>query len=138
MSSTSRIPAAPDQVPEERKPRLTFRWGQLALAIMLILVGALCLLKYLGWAGVVSGLYGLPSQAHTVTVAQHWSLLYFWGGLLVEVVLIVNLAARLKLDAIGLEGAPKLLARGIAALAIACAGTLGMAFLLNWVGKLLR
>lgn len=113
-------------------------WRQLTLSVVLILIGALCLLKYMGWAGVVSGLYGLPSQVHTVAIAQHWSFVYFWVGLLAEVVLIVNLAIRLKLDAIDLAGAPKLVARGVAALAIAGAGTLGLAFLLNWAGKLLR
>jgi hypothetical protein len=65
-------------------------------------------------------------------------LVYFWGGLLAEAVLTVNLAVHLKLDAIDLDGAPKLVARGIAAVGIAGGGTLGVAFLLNWVEKLLR
>lgn len=134
----SSLPHATTKPPEERPRGGAFRWAQLAITILLILIGALCLLKYMGWAGVVSGQYGLPSQAHTVAVAQRWSFVYFWAGLLAEVVLVVNLAIRLKLDTIDLEGAPKLLARGIAALVIASAGTLGVAFLLNWVGKLLR
>ena len=106
--------------------------------LLLILIGAFSLLKYMGWAWVVSGRYGLPSQAHTVAVAQQWSLVNFWLGLVAEVVLIVYLVVHLKLDTIDLEGAPKLLIRGIAALAIACAGTVGVALLLNWAGKLLR
>ena len=121
-----------------RETREPLHWQQLALSVVLILVGAFCLLKYMGWAGVVSGLSGLPSQAHTVADAQHWSLVYFWVGLLAEVVLIVTLAIRLKLDATDLDGAPKLVARAVAALAIAGVGTLGVAFLLNWAGKLLR
>ena len=69
---------------ERRDPLRPFRWGQLALTIMLVLAGAFCLMKYLGWAWVVSGAYGLPSQAGNVAVARQWSLAYFWAGLLTE------------------------------------------------------
>jgi hypothetical protein len=138
MSLLTRTAMKSHNAPGGRQHGVAFRWGQVAITILLILIGALCLMKYLGWAGVVSGLYGLPSQAHTVATAQHWSFVYFWVGLLAEAVLIVNLAVRLKLDAIDLDGALKLVARGIAALTIAGAGTLGVAFLLSWVGKLLR
>jgi hypothetical protein len=123
--------------PEGRSHAVRFRWVRLAIPVLLILIGAVCLLKYMGWAGVVSALNGLPSHASTVAMAARWGLVYFWGGLLAEVVLVVYLGIRLKLDAIDLEGAPKVLARGIIALAIAGVGTLGAAFLLNCIGKLL-
>jgi negative regulator of sigma E activity len=105
---------------------------------MLVLVGALCLLKYMGWAWVVSGLYGLPSQAEKVAAAQRWSLMYFWAGLLAEAFLIASVTANLRLDNTALTGASKVVARVFGALAIAVVGTLGTAFLLTWVGKLLH
>jgi hypothetical protein len=123
---------------EKRDPLYLFRWGQLALSIILMLVGAFCLLKYMGWAWLVSGLYGLPSQAEKVAAAQRWGLMYFWAGLLVEGSLIASLAASLRLGNTELTGAPKVVARVFGAIAIAVVGTLGTAFLLTWVGKLLH
>jgi hypothetical protein len=103
-----------------------------------MLVGAFCLLKYMGWAGVVSGLFGLPSQAEKVAAAQRWGLMYFWAGLLVEGSLIASLAVSLRLGNTELTGAPKVVAGVFGAIAIAVAGTVGTAFLLTWVGKLLH
>ena len=116
----------------------SLRWGQLALSIALVLVGALCLLKYMGWAWVVSGLYGLPSQAEKVAVAQRWSLTYFWAGLLTEGALITNLAINLRFDNTQLVGVPKAVARVLSSLLIAAIGTLGTAFLLSWFGRMLH
>jgi hypothetical protein len=127
-----------DQASEQRGPFYRFRWGQLALSILLMLVGAFCLLKYMGWAGVVSGLFGLPSQAEKVAAAQRWGLMYFWAGLLVEGSLIASLAVSLRLGNTELTGAPKVVAGVFGAIAIAVAGTVGTAFLLTWVGKLLH
>lgn len=126
------------QASEQLEPLRPFRWGQLALTVLLVLIGALCLLKYLGWAWVVSGAYGLPSQARNVAVARQWSLAYFWAGLLVEGVLIANLAINLRFDNTELTGVPKTMARVLGALVIAAIGTLGTAFLLSWVGRILR
>ena len=125
------------QASEKREPLNLFRWSQLALSIVLVLVGALCLLKYMGWAWVVSGLYGLPSEAEKVAAAQRWSLMYFWAGLLVEAALVVSVTVNLRLDNTALTGASKVVARVFGALAIAVVGTLGTSFLLSWVGKLL-
>jgi hypothetical protein len=126
------------QASTKRGSLYLFRWGQLALSILLVLVGALCLLKYLGWAWLVSGLYGLPSQAEKVAAAQRWSLMYFWAGLLVEGCLIASLSRNLRLDNMELSGAPKAVTRVFGAIAIAVVGTLVTAFLLSWVGKLLH
>jgi hypothetical protein len=126
------------QASEKRTRRHLFRWGQLALSIVLVLVGALCLLKYMGWAWVVSGLSGLPSEAQKVAAAQRWSLTYFWAGLFAEGSLIASLTVNLRLDNTALTGAPKTLARILGSLAIAVVGTLGTAFLLTWIGKLLH
>lgn len=117
--------------------RHSFRFGQLALTILLVIASAICLLKYLGWAWVVSGAYGLPSQAKNVAIARHLSLAYFWGALLAEGALIVNLAVHLKLDILDVNGVLKALARGFTALIIAAVGTVSMMFLLNCLGKLL-
>ena len=123
---------------EKRGFLYSFRWGQLALTMMLVLAGAFCLLKYLGWAWVVSGAYGLPSQAENVASAQRLSLIYFWAGLLAEGALVASLSVNLRLDNTELTGVPKAVARVLGALAIAVVGTLGMAFLLTWIGKMLR
>ena len=127
-----------EQASEQRDPLRPFRWGQLALTIMLILAGAFCLMKYLGWAWVVSGAYGLPSQARNVAVARQWSLAYFWVGLLTEGALITNLTINLRFDNTELTGVPKAVARVLSALLIAAIGTLGTVFLLSWLGKVLH
>jgi hypothetical protein len=105
---------------------------------VLVLVGALCLLKYMGWAWVVSGLYGLPSQAEKVAAAQRWSLMYFWVGLLAEGALITNLIINLRFNNTELAGVPKAVARVLLAFLIAVIGTLGTVFLLSWLGKMLH
>jgi hypothetical protein len=138
MDSPTRTGTEPHDASEERRHGVVFQWGQVAATILLILIGALCLLKYMGYGAVVSSLYGLPSQARVVATAQYWGLVYFWVGLLAEVVLFVNLTTHLKLDSIDLEGAPRLVIRGIIALSTAGAGTLGTAFLIAWAGKFLR
>jgi hypothetical protein len=120
------------------EPLNLFRWGQLALSIVLVLVGSLCLLKYMGWAWVVSGLYGLPSQAEKVAAAQRWSMTYFWAGLLAEGALIATLTVNVRLDNTALTGASKTVARIFGALAMAVVGTLGTAFLLTLIGKVLH
>jgi hypothetical protein len=114
------------------------QWRQLTLSLLLILLGAFCLLKCLGWAWVYSGNYGLPSHAKIVLMAHQRSLAYFWAGLLVECVLVTNLTIHLKFHSTELTGAPKALIRVIAALTIAGIGTLSTMFLMSWVGKLLR
>jgi hypothetical protein len=101
-------------------------------------VGAFCLLKYLGWAWVVSGAYGLPSQERNVAVARQWSLAYFWAALLAEGALITNLTINLRFDNTELTGIPKAVARVLSALLIAVVGTLGTVFLLGWLGKMLH
>jgi hypothetical protein len=126
------------QASEQRDPLRPFRWGQLALTIMLVLAGAFCLMKYLGWAWVVSGAYGLPSQARNVAVARQWSLAYFCAGLLTEGALITNLTINLRFDNTELTGVPKAVARVLSALLIAAIGTLGTVFLLSWLGKVLH
>jgi len=123
---------------EKREPLGSLRWIELTLSIVLALVGALCLLKYLGWAWVVSGAYGLPSQAEKLAVAQRRSLTYLGAGLLAEVALIASLTANLRLGNSALTGAPKAVARILGAFAIAIVGTLVMALLLTWIGRMLR
>jgi len=126
------------QASEQRQRLRPFRWGQLVLTILLVVVGAFCLLKYLGWAWVVSGAYGLPSQERNVAVARQWSLAYFWAALLAEGALITNLTINLRFDNTELTGIPKAVARVLSALLIAVVGTLGTVFLLGWLGKMLH
>jgi hypothetical protein len=71
---------------------------RVAISMILILLSALCLLKYLAWASLYSGVYGLPSQAKTIAVARHWGLVYLWVLLLVECALIANLMVTIKLE----------------------------------------
>jgi small-conductance mechanosensitive channel len=113
-------------------------WLQPTVSLLLILLGAFCLLKYLGWAWVFSGNYGLPSHAGLVQAAQQKSLIYFWAGFLVEAALIANLTINIRFDDTELVGAPKTLARVLSALGIAVMGTLGAAFLLSWIGEKVR
>jgi hypothetical protein len=108
------------------------------LSLLLIFISAFCLLKYLGWAWVFSGNFGLPSQARTVLLARQWSLTYFVAGLLAEGALITNLTINIRFENAGLTGVPKPVARILTALAIAVVGTLGVAFLLSWFGRMLR
>ncbi len=126
------------QASESREPLRSVRWSLLALSIVLVLVAALCLLKYLGWAWVVSGAYGLPSQAEKVAAAQRWSLTYFWAGLLAECALIASLAVNLRLDNTELTSVSKVVVHVLSALAIAVVGTLTTAFVLTWVGRMLH
>jgi len=114
------------------------RWGFLILSLLLVLVSALCLLKYMGWAWVVSGAYGLSSQAERVAVAQRWSLIYFWAGLLTEGALVASLTFNLRFDRTQLTGAPKTAVRLLVASGIAVVGTLCTAFLLSVAGRMLR
>ncbi len=117
--------------------RRSLQWRQLALSLVLILLGAVCLLKYLGWAWMFSGNYGLPSHAKTVLAARQWSLTYFGAGLLVEAALIANLTISLRFDNTELTGLLKILVRVLSAVGLAVIGTLGTAFLLSCVGRML-
>jgi hypothetical protein len=126
------------QASGRQEMRGSFRWGQLTLSLLLILIGAFCLLKYPGWAWVVSGAYGLPSQARNVAIARQWSLAYLWAGLLAEGVLIANLTINLRFDNTELTGVPKAVARVLSALLIASVGTFGAMFLFSWLGKMLH
>jgi len=120
---------------ETREP---LRWGFLILSLLLVLISALCLLKYMGWAWVVSGAYGLPSQAGRVAVAHRWSLMYFWAGLLTGGALVASLTFNLRFDRTQLTGGPKIAVRLLVALAIAVVGTVCTAFLLSVAGRMLR
>jgi phosphoglycerol transferase MdoB-like AlkP superfamily enzyme len=126
------------QTAEQREYLQSFRWGQLAITMLLVLIGALCMLKYLGCASVVSGYYGLPSQAEKVASAQRWGLMFFWAWLLDECILITNLIINLRFDNTELSGLPKAVARVLSALLIAAIGTMGTAFLLSSVGRMLH
>lgn len=95
---------------------------------------ALCLLKYMEWTWVVNGAYGLPSQAGRVVVAQRWSLMYFWAGLLTEGALVASLTFILRFDRTQLTGGPKIAVRLLVALAISVVGTVCTAFLLSVLG----
>jgi hypothetical protein len=92
-------------------------------------------LKYLGWAWVFSGSYGLPSHAGLLVEAQQKGLIYFWTGFLVEAALIANLTIIIRFDNPEPAGMPKTMARLLSAIGIAAIGTLGAAFLLSWIGK---
>jgi len=116
----------------------SLQWRRPALSLLLILVSAFWFLKYLGWSWVFSGNYGLPSQAKTVLTARQWSLTYFWVGLLAEAALVANLTISLRFDNTELTGVPKAMARVLGAVAIAVIGTLSVAFLLSWAGRMLR
>jgi hypothetical protein len=120
---------------EARRPT---HWRQRAVILLLILLGAFCFLKYLGWAWVYSGNYGLPSHAGLVQAARQKSLIYFWAGFLIEAALIANLTINIRFDNTELTGVPKALARMLGALGIAAIGTLGAAFLLSWIGERVR
>jgi hypothetical protein len=60
------------------------------------------------------------------------------AGLLAEGALITNLTINIRFENTELTGVPKSLARILTALAIAVVGTLGVAFLLSWFGRMLR
>jgi hypothetical protein len=112
------------------------KWLQRILSLFLILACALCFLKYLGWAWLVSGgMGGNPSQFENIRLARQLGMVYFCAGLLAEGVLVANIAFLLKFDISDLTGLPKALIRIATALVIAMIGTLGMMLLLNWIGQ---
>jgi hypothetical protein len=117
--------------------RETTGWRQKTLSLLLILTSAICFLKYLGWAWVVSGNYG-TSHSGLVLLAQHRSLAYLWTGLLVEAVLVTILTVGLKFEISELTAAPKAVLRILTALAIAGIGTLSIMLLLSWARRLFR
>jgi hypothetical protein len=121
--------------PNRLEIRRSQRWLQITVNLLLILLGSICFLKYLGWAWVFSGNYGLPSHAGLVLEAQQKGLIYFWAGFLVEAALIVNLTISIRFENTELAGVPKTLARVLSALGIAAIGTLGAAFILSWIGR---
>src|ERR1700744_3181213 len=92
---------------------------QVAITATLLLVGAVCLLKYFAWASVFSGSYGLASRTETVAVSKHWSLVYLWFGLLAECALIANLMATFKLKDSDLPPSLRILGRLIISIGIA-------------------
>jgi hypothetical protein len=114
------------------------QWVQLTVSILLLVISAFCLLKYLAWASVFSGSYGLSSQAKVVALARTRSLAYLWAGLLAEGTLVAYLVVYFKLNISELSGMLKFWARLFVALAVAGLGTFGVAFLLDWLGKITR
>jgi len=109
---------------------------QPAISALLILVSAVCLLKYLAWSAVFSGAYGLPSQAEAVGLARRWGLAYLSAGLLAESAGIINLIVYIKLDGNELSGMLRGVGRVIVAIVIAVLGTMSVALFLAWIGKL--
>ena len=113
------------------------KWLQRTLSLFLILACAVCFLKYLGWAWVVSGgMGGDPTQAEYLRHARQWCIAWFYASLLAEGTLVTILAIQLKFDFTDLTVIPKVVIRIAAALSIAIVGTLGTMFLLNLIGKL--
>jgi hypothetical protein len=110
----------------------------MAISIVLAIACAFCLLKYLGWASVYSGKYGLPSEAALVALSRRWALIYLWIGLFAEGALIVNLIVTLRQNFFGLSGPLRILARGIVAITIAALGTTTAALMLVAVGRVLH
>jgi len=112
------------------------KWLQRIFSLFLVLACALCFLKYLGCAWFVSGgMGGNPSQFENIRLARQLGMVYFCAGLLAEGVLVANLAFLLEFDFSDLTGLPKALIRIATALVIAMIGTLGMMFLLSWIGQ---
>ncbi len=119
------------------KINLAVKWLQGTLSLFLILVCALCFLKYLGWAWVVSGgMGGDPTQAEYIRQARQWGIDWLYASLLGEGILVINLTTQLKIDITDLTGIPKTIIRIAVAIIIAIVGTLSTMFLLNSIGKL--
>lgn len=114
--------------------RRSLSWQQPTISLLLILLGAFCFLKYLGWAAVYSGNYGVPSLARLVRDAHQRSLTYFVVCLLIETALIANLAIHLRFVGTELTDFLKVVARVASTTAIAVIGTLGAAYLLSRMG----
>jgi hypothetical protein len=115
-----------------------FHWMSLTISIMLILISALCFLKYVAWASLFSGLYGLPSQSEPTALARQWILTYFWVGALLEVALVANLAVSFRSSFVELAGPLRVLGRSLVAIALAALGTLGAVFLFIGLGKVIH
>lgn len=100
-----------------------YQKGQTIISIVLIAVSALCLLKYLAWVSLFSGVYGLPSEMKSAEAARRWGLVYLCAGVLAEGALVANLFASINLDRTELSGILRVLSRRIAAVVVAGMGT---------------
>jgi hypothetical protein len=112
-------------------------WGWV-LVMPLLLGSSICLLKYAGWAAVVSGHYGLPSDAELVKTAQHVGTIYLWAliGLTLIVVTIVLTILPPICEAFspGLKG----IARFLIAIGVVVLGNVGGGYLLITLGRHLK
>jgi hypothetical protein len=60
---------------------------RILLAAAAVLLLGLCteaILKYAGWSGSYSALYGLASETQPVKTAHGWALFYFWVVIVLE------------------------------------------------------
>jgi hypothetical protein len=111
---------------------------RVVISVLLAIACAVCFKKYLGWAWVYSGQYGLPSATALVAQAGRWALIYLWIGLFAEGALIVNLIVTLRQNFFDMSGPLRVLARGTIAITIAALGTMTVALMLIAVGRMLH
>jgi hypothetical protein len=82
----------------DRNGRIALITGSVLL-LLLVVMSAICLVKYAGWSAVVSGYYGLPSHGQLVARASLLATRWLWGMAAGEigatVVLLALLPSRL-------------------------------------------
>lgn len=73
---------------------LSNRWLRLTLVLALVLLGAFCFLRYIGWAFAHSGTLGLSSRIRETQLAnrQAWYFLCMFIALEVLCAMVVGLA----------------------------------------------
>ena len=108
---------------------------RVAISVLLVIACAVCFMKYLGWAAVYSGQFGLPSAITLVAQAGRWSLFYLWIGLFAEGVLIANLIVTLRQNFSEMPDTLRVLARGMIAITIAALGTMTVLLMMSALGK---
>jgi hypothetical protein len=112
-------------------------WGWLLL-LPLLLGSSICLLKYAGWSAVVSGRYGLPSDAELVRTAQHAGTIDLWvliGLTLIAVTIVLSILPPIcEGFSPGLKG----IARFLIAIGVVLLGNVGGGYLLIALGRHLK
>ena len=107
-----------------------FRVGTTA---SLMVVSAICFLRYAWWAACVSGWYGLPGYAQQLRTAEARATLYFWSVVGLQVVTCGVVWSLLRLRYTDLSQFLRYGARLGASAAITLAGTASLAWILSGI-----
>jgi|SRR5271154_1741529 len=111
----------------------TWRSFRVGLAVALMVISAICFLRYAWWAACYSGWYGLPSYAAQLRTAAARASLYLWSVIALQTATSVVVWSLIRLRYTDLSQFLKYGARLGASLVITISGTVLFAWLLSWV-----